>query len=43
MLLVLEAMKMENDVVAEFDGTVAEVAVDEEDSVDQGDALVVLD
>jgi acetyl-CoA/propionyl-CoA carboxylase biotin carboxyl carrier protein len=42
-LLVLEAMKMENDVVAEFGGTVAEVAVAEGDSVNQGDALVVLD
>jgi acetyl-CoA/propionyl-CoA carboxylase biotin carboxyl carrier protein len=40
---VLEAMKMENDVVAEFGGTVAEVAVAEGDSVNQGDALVVLD
>jgi len=42
-LLVLEAMKMENDVVAEFGGTVTEVAVEEDQSVDQGDALVVLD
>jgi acetyl-CoA/propionyl-CoA carboxylase biotin carboxyl carrier protein len=42
-LLVLEAMKMENDIVAEFGGTVAEVAVEEGQSVDQGDALVVLD
>ncbi|MFC7175635.1 acetyl-CoA carboxylase biotin carboxylase subunit [Halosegnis marinus] len=42
-LLVLEAMKMENDVVAEFGGTVAEIAVGEGDSVNQGDALVVLD
>jgi acetyl-CoA/propionyl-CoA carboxylase biotin carboxyl carrier protein len=42
-LLVLEAMKMENDVVAEFGGTVTEVAVEEDQSVNQGDALVVLD
>jgi acetyl-CoA/propionyl-CoA carboxylase biotin carboxyl carrier protein len=42
-LLVLEAMKMENDVVAEHGGTVAEVAVDEGDSVDMDDVLVVLD
>jgi acetyl-CoA/propionyl-CoA carboxylase biotin carboxyl carrier protein len=42
-LLVLEAMKMENDVVAEFGGTVTEVAVAEGQSVNQGDALVVLD
>jgi acetyl-CoA/propionyl-CoA carboxylase biotin carboxyl carrier protein len=32
-LVVLEAMKMENDVVAEFGGTVAEVAVSEGQSV----------
>ena len=41
-LLVLEAMKMENDVVAEFGGTVTEVAVEDGQSVNQGDALVVL-
>lgn len=38
-LVVLEAMKMENDVVAEFGGTMAEVAVAEADSVDMGDPL----
>ncbi len=42
-ICVLEAMKMENDVVAETGGTVAEVAVSEGDSVDQGDPLVVLE
>ncbi|WP_255195502.1 acetyl-CoA carboxylase biotin carboxylase subunit [Halorarius litoreus] len=42
-LLVLEAMKMENDVVAEFGGTVTEIAVEEGQSVNQGDPLVVLD
>jgi acetyl-CoA/propionyl-CoA carboxylase biotin carboxyl carrier protein len=42
-ICVLEAMKMENDVVAEVGGTVAEVAVEEGQSVDQGDPLVVLD
>jgi acetyl-CoA/propionyl-CoA carboxylase biotin carboxyl carrier protein len=42
-ICVLEAMKMENDVVAEVGGTVTEVAVAEGDSVDQGDPLVVLD
>jgi acetyl-CoA/propionyl-CoA carboxylase biotin carboxyl carrier protein len=36
-------MKMENDVIAEVGGTVAEVAVEEGQSVDQGDPLVVLD
>ena len=40
---VLEAMKMENDVVAERGGTVASVHVGEGDSVDMGDALVVLE
>jgi len=40
---VLEAMKMENDVVAERGGTVASVHVGEGDSVDMGDPLVVLE
>nr|WP_251331025.1 acetyl-CoA carboxylase biotin carboxylase subunit [Haloplanus sp. HW8-1] len=42
-VLVLEAMKMENDVVAESGGTVAEVLVSEGESVDMGDPLVVLE
>ena len=42
-ICVLEAMKMENDVVAERGGEVTQIAVDEEDSVDMGDVLVVLD
>jgi acetyl-CoA/propionyl-CoA carboxylase biotin carboxyl carrier protein len=42
-LLVLEAMKMENDIVAESGGTVAEVAVEPDQSVDMGDILVVID
>ncbi len=42
-LLVLEAMKMENDILSEFDGTVAEVAISEGESVDMGDTLVVID
>ncbi|MFB6234384.1 MAG: acetyl-CoA carboxylase biotin carboxylase subunit [Halopenitus sp.] len=40
---VLEAMKMENDVVAERGGTVTQVAVGEGDSVDMGDVLIVLE
>ena len=40
---VLEAMKMENDIVAERGGTVAEVLVGEGDSVDMDDTLVVLE
>ncbi|MDZ7702191.1 MAG: acetyl-CoA carboxylase biotin carboxylase subunit [Halobacteriales archaeon] len=42
-LCVLEAMKMENDVVAGRGGTVAEVLVSAGESVDMGDALVVLE
>ncbi len=40
---VLEAMKMENDVVAERGGTVTAVHVAEGESVDMGDVLVVLE
>jgi acetyl-CoA/propionyl-CoA carboxylase biotin carboxyl carrier protein len=40
---VLEAMKMENDVVADRGGTVTQVAVSEADSVDMGDVLVVIE
>jgi acetyl-CoA/propionyl-CoA carboxylase biotin carboxyl carrier protein len=42
-ICVLEAMKMENDVIAANGGTVSEIAVAEGDSVDQGDPLVVLE
>ncbi|AHG04343.1 carbamoyl phosphate synthase [Halobacterium sp. DL1] len=42
-LVVLEAMKMENDVVASHGGTVTQVTVEEGDSVDMGDVLVVID
>jgi acetyl-CoA/propionyl-CoA carboxylase biotin carboxyl carrier protein len=40
---VLEAMKMENDVVADKGGVVSRVVVGEGDSVDMGDVLVVLE
>jgi acetyl-CoA/propionyl-CoA carboxylase biotin carboxyl carrier protein len=40
---VLEAMKMENDVVAASGGTVASVPIKEGDSVDMGDTLIVLE
>ncbi len=40
---VLEAMKMENDVVAARGGVVTQVTVAEGDSVDMGDPLVVLE
>jgi acetyl-CoA/propionyl-CoA carboxylase biotin carboxyl carrier protein len=42
-LVVLEAMKMENDIVADVGGTVRTVDVGQGDSVDMGDTLVVLD
>ena len=42
-ICVLEAMKMENDVIAETGGTVTEITFSEGDSVDQGDPLVVLE
>jgi len=42
-ILVLEAMKMENDVVAERGGTVSQILVSEGESVDMGDTLVVLE
>ena len=41
-LLILEAMKMENEIMAPKDGTVAQVAVSKGASVNSGDALVVL-
>jgi acetyl-CoA/propionyl-CoA carboxylase biotin carboxyl carrier protein len=40
---VLEAMKMENDIVAERGGIVARVPIAEGDSVDMGDTLVELE
>ena len=39
-LLVIEAMKMANDIIAEVDGTVQRIAVTEGQSVNQGDLLV---
>lgn len=41
-LLLLESMKMENPILAEQDGTVAQVAVTEGQSVMQDDLLVIL-
>ena len=41
-LLVLEAMKMENNIVATHDGKVAEVLVNKGDVVGEGAALVVI-
>lgn len=41
-LLIMEAMKMENDVLAEADGTISSVKVKEGDAVLQGDTLLVI-
>lgn len=41
-LIVLEAMKMENDIVAPQDGTVASINVNKGDSVDAGQTLITL-
>ncbi len=40
---VLEAMKMENDVITERSGTVSQVLVGEGESVDMGDTLITLE
>ena len=39
-LLILEAMKMENEIVAPQDGTVASINVNKGDTVNSGDVLV---
>ena len=41
-LLILEAMKMENEIQSPFDGVVSEVSVKEGTSVDTGELLVVI-
>jgi biotin carboxyl carrier protein len=42
-LLILEAMKMENEVTAPADGTVKELAVTKGTSVNTGDLMVVIE
>ena len=42
-LVILESMKMEIPVVAESDGTVAEIAVNEGDVVQEGDLIARVD
>lgn len=42
LLLIIEAMKMENEVVAPRDGTIAQVVVSKGATVNTGDTLVVL-
>ena len=39
-IMVLEAMKMENQIIAEYDGTVASIAVAKGDMVNPGDELI---
>lgn len=41
-LCILEAMKMENDIVAPQDGTVASINVNKGDSVDAGQVIITL-
>jgi len=41
-LLILEAMKMENEIMASVSGTVKEIRTKEGDSVNTGDVLVVI-
>ena len=42
-LLILEAMKMENEIMAPRDGKVAQVVCSKGSTVNTGDALIVLD
>jgi glutaconyl-CoA decarboxylase len=41
-LIVLESMKMENDIVAAQDGTITGIGVSKGDMVNAGDTLVVI-
>jgi len=41
-LLVLEAMKMENEIMAPADGTVSKIAVTKGTAVNTGDVLIVM-
>jgi acetyl-CoA carboxylase biotin carboxyl carrier protein len=42
-VVILESMKMEIPIAAEFDGTVKEVKVKEGDFVNEGDVIVILE
>ena len=42
LLFILEAMKMENEILAEFDGTVTEIFIKKGDSVLEGANVVTL-
>lgn len=41
-LLILEAMKMENEIVASFEGTISQVLVSKGSTVKTGDQLVII-
>jgi oxaloacetate decarboxylase alpha subunit len=43
LLIILEAMKMENEIIADRDGTVSQLLVREGDAVEIGQVLLVLD
>ena len=40
MVAVVESMKMENEIISDYDGTVSAVHVEEDQSVSEGDPLV---
>ena len=42
-IIILEAMKMENEIMAPHDGNIAQVCVSKGAAVDTGDALIVLE
>lgn len=42
-VVILESMKMEIPIAAEFDGTVVEVKINEGDFVNEGDVIVVIE
>ena len=42
-VLILEAMKMENEIMTEIDGTIKKILVQKGDAVQAGDVLVVLE
>ena len=41
-VVVVESMKMENEIICDYDGTVSTVHVEEDQSVSEGDQLVVV-
>jgi len=42
-LVILESMKMEIPVVSEYDGVIAQIAVNEGDVVQEGDLIAVIE